>query len=155
MHFLNLEKEYRQAYFHDLSDVTMCEWNGRDKSGLSHLLRLRSSNRCENYHQKLQSSIGSWIVWPLISHYVLLILTYRCNASTNACRCDGFDFRHYNLYLIDRMQMRVQQLHKILIFKTNINLSIIKTYHNFVSVGIEKLHCSSDDVSSGPPDDTS
>ena len=78
-----MQQKCEQGYFQELSDVSMLKWNGRDKDGLSLWLRLRELNRWKNYHQKLECVIGSWIVGPHLSHYILLVLAYRCNANAD------------------------------------------------------------------------
>ena len=107
---------------------------------------LRGSNRCENYHQKLESAIGSRIVGPILGHYVLLHLTCRHNVKSNIKRCNSVDFGHFELQLIDRTQIKTQQLYNVVIFKHHVNSTMVNTDPNFISVGIGPLHHSSDEL---------
>lgn len=152
-YFEEFERKCRLGYFQELEDVSTYKWNGRDSDGLSLWLRLRGSNRCENYHQKMECAIGSWIVGPMLAHCILLILTYRYNANANVARCNGIDFHHYELDLIDRIQIRMQQLHNVIVFDNHVNSSLMQTDPTFISVGIGPLHYSSDFVAKGTPSD--
>ena len=58
-YFDDFRLKCRQGYFQELGDISMFKWNRRDKDGLSLWLRLCGSNRCENYHQKMECAISS------------------------------------------------------------------------------------------------
>ena len=151
--FQDFISKCHQGYFEDMSDVSHCKWNGLDSDGLNLWLRSRGSNRCKNYHHKLESAIRLWIIGPILGHHILLHLACRCNIKSNIKRCNGINFRHFELQLIDRMQIKMQQLHNVIIFKNYINSAIVKTGPNFISVGIGLLHHSSECVISGSPDE--
>lgn len=136
-----------------MQDASTYKWNGRDSDGLSLWLRLKGSNRCENYHQKLESAIGSWTVGPELGHYIMLLLTFRHNVNTDVQRYNGINFHHYELDLIDRIQIRVQQLCNTIVFKNHVNMSLFEGDSAFISVGVGPSHYSSDYVVTGPPDD--
>ena len=141
------------GYFQELEDASTYKWNGRDSNGLSLWLRLKGSVRCENYHQKMESAIGSWIVGAEMAHYILLVLTYRYNCKASVQRYNGMNFMHHEHHLIDRIQIKIQQLFNVVIHKNHVNASLMKLDPNFIAVGIGPLHYSSDYVASGAPND--
>ena len=90
----------------------------------------------------MEYTIGSWIVGLYLSHFIPLDLIYRYNINTNIRQCNNLNFGHYDLDLIDRIQICMHKLFNVVIFKDHINLSMVKTDPDFVSVGIGLLHYS-------------
>ena len=59
--------------------------------------------------------------------------------SGNIRRCGGHNFGHSELYLIDLIQKRVQELYNVLIWPKHKNVMDFKGKPNFISVGIGPL----------------
>lgn len=75
-YFLSFESKCEEGMFEELSDVCLFRHVGVDSNGLDLWIRLRGSNRCENFHQKMRSCIGPWVVSVETSHYLLLLLSF-------------------------------------------------------------------------------
>ena len=81
-----------------MKDVSCYKCNGFGSDGFNLWLRLRVlPDRCENYYKKLELAIGSWIVGPILMHYILLYLPYRHNVNSNIKRCNCVDSGHFEL----------------------------------------------------------
>ena len=63
----------------------------------------------------MKSSIGAWNVGAEVGHYILVLLSYRYNISTSISRCGCINFGMPYMHIIDRLQIRVQQIYNILI----------------------------------------
>ena len=125
---------------------------GSDSNGLELWIRLRGSNRCENLHQKMKSAIGYWNVGAEIGHYILVLLSYRYNVSAGIKRSGDTNFGHPYLHIIDRIQIRMQQIYDVLVYENYLNLSLQLSNESFTSVGIEELHCPEMYVAKGKTD---
>ena len=82
-------------------------------------------------------NLGSWFH---LSHWILLILVYQHIINTNNWQCNDLDFKHCKLDIVDRMQIRIQQLRSKLAFKQHINLSLIEIDSVLSSVSIGPLY---------------
>ena len=100
----------------------------------------------------MKSSIGASNVGAEIGHYILVLLSCRYNISTGISRCGNIDFRMPCMHIIDRLQMRVQQICNIIVWKKHRNLTLSLSNDSFVSFGIGELHYPEPFVSKGPPD---
>ena len=81
MWFKDFISKYNQGYFEYMKDVSCYKWNILDSYCLNLWLQLRGSNRYDNYHQKLELEILSWIFDPILGHFILF--TFRCNVKFN------------------------------------------------------------------------
>ena len=107
---------------------------------------------CENIHQKMKSCVGSWNVGVETSHYLLLLLSFRYNISTSIKRCGKPDFGHPHISLIDRLQLRIQQIYNVLVWPNHTNILQFKPVENFASIGIGELNYSNLFTEKGEPD---
>ena len=87
----------------------------------------------------------------MLSHYILLILIYRYNVSTDIKCCNGINYYHYELELINCIQIRIQQLCNVIIFNNHINSPMIQADPTFISASIDLLHYSLDYAAKGTP----
>ena len=152
-YFEDFEKKCRDGLFEELDDVDLFRNVGVDCYGLDLWIRLRGSNRAENMHQKMKGTIGFWTVGAEIGYYLLVLLSYRYNISTGIKRYGDINFGNPYLHIIDRIQIRVQQIYDVLIFENYQNISLKIGDNNFVSVGIGELNYSDLYVTKGEPDE--
>ena len=103
-------------------------------------------------HHKMMSCIGSWNVGVKVTHYVLVLLSCRCNVNSDVRRCGRTHFVHPYLHLVDRIQIRIQEIYNVLVWKKDFNVSSVKGFDDFISVGVGKLSYSSACVTGGIPD---
>ena len=108
--------------------------NGKDSDDLDLWHRQRRS-RAEIYHQKMSVSLTPFGFGIEISHYLQLILAYFYNISVDTSRCDEPDFGHFMLHLEDQIQLRIQYLWGVNIFKNHINLPEHEPL-DFMAVGV-------------------
>lgn len=125
--------------FEEVKDVAIFIKIKEDMHGLPVYRRLRGTVRTENVHQKMETAIGPWGVGARTAHALLLLISYRYNANTTTTRCNGYEFGHYELHYIDRIQQRVQELFNVIIFPRHKNVTQFKGNKDFVSVGIGPL----------------
>ena len=74
-YLISFEKKCCDGLFEELSDVCLYKHVGVDSNGLDLWIRLRGSNRAENVHQKMKSSVGAWNVGAEIGHHILVLLS--------------------------------------------------------------------------------
>ena len=98
-----------------------CKHNGKDSDGLD-LWHQQCRSRAENYHQKMSVSLPPFRFGSEISHYLQLLLAYFYNISVDISRCNEPDFGHFILHLEDRIQLRIQHLWAVNLFKNCISL---------------------------------
>ena len=151
--YLNsFEQKCQDGLFEELSDNCLYKHVGDDSNGLDLWIRLRGSNQAENMHQQMKSSIGAWNVGAEIGHHILVLLSCRYNISASISRCGNIDFGMPCMCIIDRLQMWVQQIHNVIVWKNYRNLTLSLSNNSFVSVGIGELHYPEIFVSKGTPD---
>ena len=151
-YFETFERKCREGLFEELSDIENFCTVGTDKHNLTLWIRLKGSNRCENVHHKMKACIGAWTVGPKVAHFILLLLSFRYNISTEVNRNAGINHGHSDLHYIDRLQNRILQIYGATIYPNHKNIS---NFHaiDFISVGIGPLHYSSMFVEQGEPDE--
>ena len=125
--------------FEELRDVNMFINYASDSHGLDLYYRMKGTVRAENLHNKMNNAVGNWGIGARTAHMLLVLLCYRYNVSGNIRRCGGHNFGHSELYLIDRIQKRVQELYNVLIWPKHKNVMDFKGKPNFISVGIGPL----------------
>lgn len=139
-----------RGYFEELDDVVMHVKAGHDKYGLQLFIRKRGTVRAENVHQKMKVAIGPWGIGIRSAHYLLLLLSFRYNVSSNIRRKGYHDFGHCELYLIDRIQTRVREIYNVVIYPLHRNLMEFSPT-DLVSIGIGPLSYDADFVEKGQP----
>ena len=152
-YFDEFEKKARQGLFEELEDVVMHEEVGCDKFGLPLFIRKRGTVRTENVHQKMKVAIGPWGIGAQAAHYLLLLLCFRYNVSSNIRRRGHHNFGHFELDLIDRIQIRIREIYNVQIFPLHQNMMEFKGT-NLISVGIGPLSYDENYVEVGAPDDS-
>ena len=125
--------------FEDQNDVVLFIKNGENSHGLPCYLRRRGTVRTENLHQKMKTSIGSWRVGAETGHMMLLLTCYRFNVKSQIRRCGAYDFGHYELHIIDRIQNRVKELFNIVVWLRHKNMLYFQGKKDFILVGIGPL----------------
>jgi hypothetical protein len=151
-YFDEFEKKARHGLFEELEDVVMHEQVGCDKFGLPLFIRKRGTVRTENVHQKMKVAIGPWGIGARAAHYLLLLLCFRYNVSSNIRRRGHHNFGHFELDLIDRIQIRIREIYNVQIYPLHQNLMEFKGT-NLISVGIGPLSYDENYVEVGVPDD--
>lgn len=149
-YYEDFENKARRGYFEELSDVILHEEIGHDKYGLPVFIRKRGTVRAENVHQKMKVAIGPWGIGARSAHYLLVLLSYRYNVASNIRRRGYHNFGHCELYLIDRIQIRIREIYNVLIYPRQQNIMEFKPV-DMVSVGIAPLTYDLDYVDRGPP----
>jgi len=152
-YFESFALKARKGLFEELEDVILHEQVGHDKYGLPIFIRKRGTVRAENIHQKMKVSIGPWGIGARSSHYLLLLLSYRYNVSSGIRRKGDHNFGHFELYLIDRIQIRIREIYNVIIYPLHQNLMEFKPI-DMASVGIVPLSYDSDYVEEGEPDES-
>ena len=150
-YFNSFEDKARRGLFDELDDVNLFRSRGKDSDGLDLWWRLKGSTRDENWHQKMKSCIGSHSVGAQVAHYLLLLLAYRYNINTGITRCNEPNHGHIFLGLIDRIQIRTQQLYGVLLYPNHPNVSLFQPIPNFIAVGIGPLSYNARHVKIGDP----
>jgi len=145
------EERVRRGLFEELPDVVMHEQIGHDKYGLPTFIRKRGTVRTENVHQKMKVAIGPWGIGARSAHYLLVLLIHRYNTATNIRRRGHHNFGHCELWLVDRIQIRIREIYNVLIYPRHPNVMEFKPI-DMVSVGIAPLCYDADFVDKGPPD---
>lgn len=151
-YFDNVEEMYRQGKLEECYDVSLYQWNGTDKCGLSLWLRRRGSNRSENMHQKMRVAFGPHGVGAEVGHYLLLLVTCRYNLSSGIRRKGNHNFGMMRTDLIDRIQIRMVQIFGEDPFPSRNNQCLFKPIKGFVAVGVGPLNYDSKYVEEGDPD---
>ena len=77
---------------------------GKDSNGLNLYYRLCGTVCAENFHQKMDTAIGTWHIGARTAHNLLVLLAFRYNVTTMINRCGAYNFGHYELNLVDRIQ---------------------------------------------------
>ena len=81
----------------------------------------------------------------------MLLVCYKYNVSTGIRRLGEPDFGHFDLGLIDRIQMRLMDIFDINPFPNHINISALSA-HPFTAVGVRPLNFNDTFVKKGQPD---
>jgi hypothetical protein len=149
----NFEEKARRGLFEELEDVVMHEQTGYDKFGLPLFIRKKGTVRTENVHQKMKFSVGPWGIGARASHYLLLMVCYRYNIASNIRRRGHHNFGHFELDLIDRIQIRIREIYNVQIYPLHQNLMEFKGT-DLISVGIGPLSYDADYVEVGAPDNS-
>ena len=87
------------------------------------------------------------LVWK--SLFLFLLLYFRFNISTNINRCGKINFGRPHLHLIDRIQIKIQQIYNIFAWKNHTNVLKFKSIENFDSIGIAERNYSVPSVNKG------
>jgi hypothetical protein len=151
-YFRNFRSKIREGKFAELNDVATFRYNGKDSNGLDLWIRLKGSVRNELAHQKIRNVMGPWAMGCEVAHYILLILGFSFNVSTGIRRAGRPDFGHKCHWLIDEIQLLVQDIYDVWIYPDHPNVSCFSAT-DFVSFGIGPLTDSEDFVDEGPPMD--
>ena len=99
----------------------------------------------------MKPAIGYWNVGAEIGHYILVLLSYRYNVSAGIKRSGDTNFGHPYLHIIDRIQIRIQQIYDVLVYENYLNLSLQLSNESFTSVGLRELHYPELYVAKGEP----
>lgn len=150
-YYESFEDRIRRGWFEEIEDVIMHEQKGHDKHGLPIFIRKRGTVRAENIHQKMKVAIGPWGIGARSAHYLLVLLIHRYNVASNIRRRGHHNFGHCELWLIDRIQIRIREIYNVLIYPRHPNVMEFKPI-DMVSVGIAPLSYDADFVDKGPPD---
>ena len=122
-----------------------------DANGLPLYIRFRGTVRTENVHQMMKTAVGPWNLGAESAHMLLVLVCYGYNVQSLMRRCGGYDYGHSELYLIDRLQIRIREIFNVHIFPTHKNVLEFKANESFVSVGIGPLCYDNDYVEIGKP----
>ena len=151
-YFLSLSQKCRSGKFEELPDVSLYQYDGTDSNGLNMYLRKRGSTKAENFHQKLWAAFGPWSIGVETGHHLMLLVSYRYNVHTAIRRCNAHDFGHTHLHLLDRIDLRLQELFGICVYPRHFNVLLFDGVKNFVCAGISPLLCDERFVKRGLPD---
>ena len=153
--FENLLCMCRNGRLEETSDCVMFQEDGTDSFGLQLYIRRRGTNRSELLHQKMKVAFGPHGVGAEVGHYLLLLVTYKFNVSTGIRRLSRPDFGTFRLDIIDRIQIRYQQLFGRDFFPNHFNQELMKEQADYdpeiVSVGIRRLNYDTAYVQRGAP----
>ena len=116
-YFEDYENKCRDGLFEELDDVDIFRNVGVEYYGLDLLIRLRGSNRDENVHHKIKSTIGFLTVGAEIGHYMLGLISHRHIISSGIKRWGDNNFGHPCLHVIDRIQIRILKIYDVLVFE--------------------------------------
>jgi hypothetical protein len=150
-YFDAFEKNCREGKFADLDDVCLYRHVGVDSDGLDLWIRLKGSVRCENIHKLMKAAMGPWGVGATVAHYLLVLICYKYNVNAGIRRNAEQDFGHPYHYLVDQLQIAMQEIYNALVYPRHVNVSLFEPVKDFVSVGIGPLCYSKDFVESGNP----
>lgn len=143
-----LELEAQHGKFEEVDDVEIFKCVGRDSNGLDLYLRNRGS-RAENLHQKMKSVFGNYCVGAQAGHYLLVLTSYRYNINVGIARRDEQDFGHPWHFLVDRIQIRTQQIYGFNLYPQHKNVQLAPSVPGHVAVGIGPLCYDPDYVDTG------
>eukprot|EP00978_Attheya_sp_CCMP212_P040584 scaffold223105_cov63-Attheya_sp.AAC.1 len=123
-YFETFQSAVQRGYYEELEDVVFYEQNGHDKYGLPLFIRKKGTVRAENLHQKTKMAIGPWGIGARSAHYLMLLLQYRYNVAAGIRRrgYHSFGHLHCELYLIDRIQIRIHEIYNVQIYPDHQNL---------------------------------
>lgn len=138
-YFEDLEEKALRGYFDEICDVIMYRRVSQDKHGLPLYIRFRGTVRCENIHQKMKVAIGPWGVGARTAHFLLVILCHRYNVTSGTKRCGNHDYGHFELDLIDKIQIRHRELYGVTIYPRHNNGLEFQANDEMTSVGIGPL----------------
>lgn len=138
-YFENFIVKALKGEFEEQDDVVLFIKRGEDAHGLPLYYRLRGTVRTENLHQKMKAAIGPWNVGPQTAHMMLVLICYRYNVKTRIKRCGANNFGHCELYYIDRIQNRLQEIFNVLAWPRHVNQSLFRGKKDMTSVGIGPL----------------
>jgi hypothetical protein len=150
-YFEAFEKRCREGMFAELEDVSLFRQVGVDSNGSDVWIRLEGSVRCENIDKVMRSAMGAWGAGAEVAHYLLVLICYKYNVNTGVRRNADQDFGHPYHYLVDQIQIVVQEIYNALIYPRHVNVTLFEPVKDFVSVGIGELCYSSDFVEPGEP----
>ena len=150
-YFDAVEEMCRKGMMEECTDVCLFQWDGTDKCGLDLWLRKRGSNRSENFHQKMRVAFGPHGVGVHVGHYLLLLVTYRYNINSGVRRTGCHNFGMPYPGIIDRIQVRYQQLFDYDVFPNHVNQSLFKPVKAFLAVGVREMNYDGQYVEKGHP----
>ena len=78
--------------------------------------RLRGTVRTENVHQQMKTAVRPWNLGAETAYMLLILVCYGYNVSSMISQCGGYNFGHSELYLIDRLQIRIRENFNVHIF---------------------------------------
>ena len=96
-------------------------------------------------------ALGPWGLGVKTAHFVLLLLCFRYNVTSGIARCGNHDFGHFWLYLVDQIQLRIQELYNVQVYPNHANMLPFDYEVDHVAVGIGPLSYLPEYVTSGPP----
>jgi len=99
----------------------------------------------------MQVALPPWGISPQTAHWLLVCLSYRYNVNAGIKRRGKHDFGHPWHYLIDRIQIRIQEIYNVVVFPSHENALQFDSIEDFVAVGIGPLSYSADYVTTGEP----
>jgi hypothetical protein len=106
-----LAEKCEKGDFEELGDVAMFTYAGK-ANGLALWWRNHGSTRAELGHQKMSTASGPWCIGARTGHYLLLLVSYRFNASTAIRRMNAHDFGHPWHHYLNQSQA-VQSVHQL------------------------------------------
>ncbi len=124
---------------------------GVNKNGLDVWICLQGSVQNENLHQKMMEALGPWGLGVKTAHIVLLLLCFWYNVTSGIARCRNHDFGQPWLYLVDQIQLRIQELYNVQVYPNHANMLHFEHEVDHVAVGIGPLSYLPDYVTSGLP----
>ena len=150
-YFENFEKRCREGRFAELHDISLYRQVGIDSDGLDLWIRLKGSVRCENIHQKMRVALGPHAIGVEVAHYLLIQICYRYNVNLGVRRKARPNFGHCFLYVMDELQLVVQELYNVLIYPAHCNFSLFAPPKDDIAVGIRPLTSFPEYVQAGEP----
>ena len=123
-YFEDFENKCKDGLFEELDNVDLFRNSGLDSYGLVFWIRLRGSNRAENVHQKMKSTMGFWTIGSECCYYPLVLLIHRHNITSGIKQSGDTNFSHPCLHIIDRNQIRIQKIYDVLVFENYQNVSL-------------------------------
>jgi len=151
IYFLGFESKARKGLFQEIDNVQMFQWAGVGKGGLSTWYRKRGTVRNENLHQKLSTCLGAYGVGAEVGHHLLLLLAYKYNISTGVKRLGLHSHGHFFHELIDRIQIRIQEVFGVIVYQNHRNLLTFSSpVVAFIAIGVGPLSYDTNYVTFGP-----
>jgi hypothetical protein len=149
-YFNSFARNCEEGKYEELYDVSLFRHIGIDSAGSDLWLRLRGTVRDENLHQKMKACLGPLGIGARSAHYILVNLCFRYNVSARIRRCGDNNHGHPYMNLIDRIQIRTQEVFNVLVFPRHQNTTQTK-FNDFIAIGIGPLCYSNDYVTQGEP----
>lgn len=142
----------QQGLFEELDDVGIFKHDGVDSNGLNLWLRLRGSNKAENFHKKLEQAFGEWAVGPITGHFLMILVVSEYNANATVRRNNGHDFGHCRLDLVDDIDLLTRKIFGVTLYPRHDNAKLFDAL-DFVGIGIGVLEDTENlsHLSHGPP----